>query len=67
MNLEIVAYEGYGSSDTDFKAQLTNIESTKPDVVFMPDYYNKVSLMAIQAVRWALRPPSWALTAGTAC
>ncbi len=49
LNLEIVAYEGYGSSDTDFKAQLTNIESAKPDVVFMPDYYNKVSLMAIQA------------------
>lgn len=47
--LTIVAKEGYGGDDKDFKAQLTKIAATKPDALFVPDYYSKVSLIATQA------------------
>ncbi|HIU47461.1 MAG TPA: ABC transporter substrate-binding protein [Candidatus Fimadaptatus faecigallinarum] len=45
----VVAYEAYGASDIDFKSQLTNIASKNPDVIFMPDYYNIVAMIAKQA------------------
>jgi branched-chain amino acid transport system substrate-binding protein len=48
---EIVAVEGYtGGTDKDFKAQLTNVDAAGPDVLFLPDYYNTVGLIADQAV-----------------
>lgn len=47
--LTIVAKEGYGGDDKDFKAQLTKIAAAKPDALFVPDYYSKVSLIATQA------------------
>ncbi|MEI8378325.1 MAG: ABC transporter substrate-binding protein, partial [bacterium] len=34
--------------DKDFNAQLTKIKATTPDVLFLPDYYNTVSLIAKQ-------------------
>ncbi|WP_312644278.1 ABC transporter substrate-binding protein [Hydrogenoanaerobacterium sp.] len=45
----IVAKEGYGADDKDFKAQLTKIAAAKPDALFVPDYYTKVALIATQA------------------
>lgn len=48
LGMEVVADESYGDSDTDFKAQLTNIRSQNPDVLFIPDYYEKVALIAPQ-------------------
>lgn len=47
--LTIVAEESYADQDKDFKAQLTTIAGQKPDVLFIPDYYSKVSLIANQA------------------
>ena len=47
--LEIVATEGYATSDVDFKAQLTNIAGTNPDVLFVPDYYNTAYMICSQA------------------
>lgn len=47
--ITIVAEEGYGADDKDFKAQLTNIQTKNPDVIFVPDYYTKVALVATQA------------------
>jgi len=47
--LTIVATEGYGADDKDFKTQLTKIQAQKPDVLFVPDYYEKASLIATQA------------------
>ncbi len=44
-----VAEESYSDGDTDFKAQLTNIRGRKPDVVVLPDYYEKVALIVPQA------------------
>lgn len=46
--MEVVADESYGDNDTDFKAQLTNIKSQAPDVLLIPDYYEKVALIVPQ-------------------
>lgn len=45
---EVVAYESYGKDDQDFKALLTKIKGTKPDVLFVTDYYDKAALIAKQ-------------------
>ncbi len=47
--LEIVADEGYGGTDVDFKVQLTNIQNGQPDVIIVPEYYEKDVLIAKQA------------------
>lgn len=48
LGMEVVADEAYGDADTDFKAQLTNIKSQAPDVLMIPDYYEKVALIIPQ-------------------
>jgi branched-chain amino acid transport system substrate-binding protein len=45
----VTAYESYGKDDVDFSALLTKVKAAKPDVLFLPDYYNKVGLIAKQA------------------
>lgn len=47
--LTVLAVESYAEADKDFKAQLTTIAGLKPDVLFVPEYYGKVSLIANQA------------------
>ena len=49
LGIEIVADESYGNTDTDFRAQLTNISGTNPDVLIIPDYYQIIALIAPQA------------------
>ena len=44
----IVGYESYQKDDVDFSALLTKINLKKPEVIFIPDYYNKVALIARQ-------------------
>ncbi len=44
----IVAFESYQKDDVDFSALVTKVAVKKPDVVFLPDYYNKVALIAQQ-------------------
>jgi len=44
----IVADEAYQSGDVDFNAQITRIRAANPDVVYLPNYYNDVSLQAKQ-------------------
>lgn len=46
---KISAKLGYGADDKDFKTQLTQVVAGKPDALFIPDYYNKVALIATQA------------------
>jgi branched-chain amino acid transport system substrate-binding protein len=50
--LTLVAKEAFASGDVDYKAQMTNIASANPDVVFMPIYYGEAGL-AITALRAA--------------
>jgi len=44
----VIAYESYQKDDVDFSALITKIQSKKPDVIYIPDYYNKVALIARQ-------------------
>ncbi|MEW6547110.1 MAG: ABC transporter substrate-binding protein [Bacillota bacterium] len=46
---EIVAWEAYTKDDVDFSAVLTKIAKLKPDILYLPDYYNMVSLIGKQA------------------
>jgi branched-chain amino acid transport system substrate-binding protein len=46
---EIVADESYQGGEMDFKAQLTQIKSKKPEAMFIPGYYTEVGLIARQA------------------
>ena len=47
--LEVVAEESYADGAVDFQSQLTNIAAKSPDVLFIPDYYSVVALVAQQA------------------
>lgn len=49
MGGDLVADLSYQGGDIDFKAQLTQIRSKNPDVIFIPGYYNEVGLIAQQA------------------
>jgi branched-chain amino acid transport system substrate-binding protein len=51
----VVAYESYQKDDVDFSALTTKVAVKKPDVVFLPDYYNKVALIARQLRERALK------------
>ena len=44
----VVAKESYATGDKDFNAQLTKIKAANPDVVYLPDYYGTVALIAKQ-------------------
>jgi branched-chain amino acid transport system substrate-binding protein len=45
----IVAKEAFKKDDVDFRAQLTKIKDTNPEVLFLPIYYREVALIAKQA------------------
>ena len=49
LGLKVVAKEGYSDGDKDFRAQLTKILPTNPDVLVIPDYYEQVALITTQA------------------
>jgi branched-chain amino acid transport system substrate-binding protein len=44
----VVAYESYQKDDVDFSALATKIKLKKPDLIFIPDYYNKAGLIVRQ-------------------
>lgn len=44
----VVAFESYQKDDVDFSALATKVAVKKPEVIFLPDYYNKVALIATQ-------------------
>ncbi len=54
---QVVASESYSTGDKDFNAQLTKIKAAKPDVIFIPDYYSTVSLIAKQVRSQGLNIP----------
>ena len=53
----IVAYETFTTKDVDFSAQLTKIIKAKPEVLFIPQYYNEVGLIAKQARELGYKGP----------
>ncbi len=44
----IVTYESYQKDDVDFSALITKVAVKKPEIIYIPDYYNKVALIAKQ-------------------
>jgi branched-chain amino acid transport system substrate-binding protein len=46
---KIVGKETYTAKDTDFNAILAKVATAKPEVVYLPDYYNVVNLVTKQA------------------
>ncbi|MDU2064931.1 MAG: ABC transporter substrate-binding protein [Sporomusaceae bacterium] len=53
----IVSEEAYLAKDTDFKATLTKIKATNPDVVFVPGYYQEVGMIIKQSRELGLNVP----------
>lgn len=45
----VVAYESFTTKDTDFSSQLTKIINSGAEILFTPQYYNEVALIAQQA------------------
>ncbi len=54
---QIVADESYNTGDVDFNAQITKIKSANPDIVYLPDYYATVSLVAKQLRAQGINTP----------
>ena len=54
---KIVSEEKAQGGDSDFRAQLTKIAATKPDVVFIPWIYQNVALIAKQARELGIDAP----------
>jgi branched-chain amino acid transport system substrate-binding protein len=54
---KIVGKESYTATDTDFSAILAKVAAAKPDVVYLPDYYNIVNLAAKQAKEKGITAP----------
>jgi branched-chain amino acid transport system substrate-binding protein len=46
---KVVAEVSYTSGEKDFRAPLTKIKASNPDIIFIPAYYNDVALAAKQA------------------
>jgi branched-chain amino acid transport system substrate-binding protein len=53
----IVGEQSYSTGDTDFRAQLTSIRAARPDVVYVPGYYQEVALIVKQARQIGLTMP----------
>lgn len=54
---QIVADEAFGSDDKDFRALLNKVRLKKPDVLFVPSYYNTCGLIAKQAREMKMNMP----------
>ncbi|MBI5863407.1 MAG: ABC transporter substrate-binding protein [Planctomycetes bacterium] len=54
---KITAEEKYTGGDQNFKAQLTKIRGTGPEVIFIPGYYTDVGNIALQARELDLKVP----------
>lgn len=53
----IVAKEAFKSGDLDFRAQLSKIKESNPDVIFMPYFFKEVALTANQARELGITAP----------
>lgn len=54
---KIVDEENYGSQDKDFSAQITKMKTANPDMIFIPDYYSTVALIAKQVRNQGITVP----------
>ena len=54
---EIVAEKAYAQRDRDFTGQLTAIRDLKPDVIYVPGYYQEVGVIAKQTKQLGITAP----------
>jgi len=54
---KVVGKENYTATDTDFSAILSKVADVKPDLIYLPDYYNIVNLAAKQAKEKGITAP----------
>ncbi|MBP1865843.1 branched-chain amino acid transport system substrate-binding protein [Clostridium tetanomorphum] len=54
---KVVTEQAYQAKDKDFKAVLTNIKNAKPDLIYLPGYYEEVGLIVKQARELGLNVP----------
>lgn len=53
----VIMKQTYTQTDPDFKAQLTSIRNSNPDVIFVPGYYGQVGVIAKQARELGIQKP----------
>lgn len=46
---QVVVWETYTGEDQDFSAIVTKVKDAAPDILYLPDYYSTVNLIAAQA------------------
>ena len=49
LGITVTNEEAYAKGDVDFKAQMTNVAASNPDVVFCPNYYEDSGMIVTQA------------------
>lgn len=54
---KVVTTVNYGQKDMDFKPILMNVKNANPDVIVIPDYYQKIALIAAQAKEIGIEAP----------
>jgi branched-chain amino acid transport system substrate-binding protein len=54
---KVAGKETYTAKDTDFSAILAKVAAAKPDVIYLPDYYNIVNLVTKQAKEKGITAP----------
>ena len=52
---QVVVWETYTAGDTDFSAILTKVKDANPDVLYLPDYYSTVNVIAAQANQMGIK------------
>jgi len=52
---KVVVWQTYTAGDKDFSAILTKVKDANPDVLFLPDYYSTVNLIAAQANQMGIK------------
>lgn len=57
MGVEIVATETFADKDTDFSAQLTNIQAANPDIIAIAGFYQEGSLIVKKAREMGINQP----------
>jgi branched-chain amino acid transport system substrate-binding protein len=54
---QIVGEQSYSEGDSDFRAQLTQLKSLKPEAIYVPGYYTEAGTIARQARELGLTVP----------
>jgi branched-chain amino acid transport system substrate-binding protein len=53
----IVGVQSYSEGDSDFRAQITQLKSLSPEIIYVPGYYTEVGTIARQAKDLGLKAP----------